>query len=238
MAHSNPIRVLVLHDDPVAREGLMSAFARYADMQVVGADDDDLDDELTLPHAPISRAADVVVADYEHGTELATLASRHAGACKVLIVASNNREWEIRSALECGVRGYILVGCALDELATGVRAVFRGVRYLSPQVALRLAEILAGDALTAREEEVLRLVVEGMGNKAIARRLGIAIGTVKSHLKGIFDKLDVESRTQAICAAERRGLLREAPPRDRGAQRAQPAGRQHHANEALAAVGS
>jgi DNA-binding NarL/FixJ family response regulator len=143
---------------------------------------------------------------------LAARAKRRAGtgdAYKVMIVASNNREWEIRSALECGVRGYLLIGCALDELAAGVRAVYRGVRYLSPQVAVRLAEILSGDSLTVREEEVLRLVVDGMGNKAIARRLGIAVGTVKSHLKGIFDKLNVESRTQAICAAERRGLLRE-----------------------------
>jgi DNA-binding NarL/FixJ family response regulator len=248
MAHSNPIRVLVLHDDPVAREGLMSAFARYADLQVIGADSD-LEDESALPHSPIVRAADVVVADYDHGTELAALASRRAiasDACKVLIVASNNREWEIRSALECGVRGYILVGCALDELAAGVRAVYRGVRYLSPQVALRLAEILAGDPLTAREEEVLRLVVEGMGNKAIARRLGIAIGTVKSHLKGIFDKLNVESRTQAICAAERRGLLREAPQRERGTAvpeapvgvRARPSAPQYRVNESLASLGS
>jgi DNA-binding NarL/FixJ family response regulator len=219
MAHSNPIRVLILHSDPVAREGLMSAFTRYADLQVIGADDG-LDNMSTLGQSPVTRSADVFVADYDHGTELATLASLRAvasDACKILIVASSNREWEIRSALGCGVRGYILVGCALDELAAGVRAVNRGLRYLSPQVALRLAEILAGDSMTAREEEVLRLVVEGMCNKAIARRLGIAVGTVKSHLKGIFGKLNVESRTQAICAAERRGLLREAPQCDHSA---------------------
>ena len=246
MAYLNPIKVLVLHEDPVAREGLTSAFARYADLQVIGAASD-LEDEMAPLHSPIGHAADVVVADYDHGTELASLASQHASqSCKVLIVAANNREWEIRSALECGVRGYIIVGSALDELAAGVRAVYRGLRYLSPQVALRLAEILAGDPLTAREEEVLRLVVEGMGNKAIARRLGIAIGTVKSHLKGIFDKLNVESRTQAICAAERRGLLREARQREQGASAsgagagsgARPSPTQHHANESVAALSS
>lgn len=217
MFSSDPIKVLVLHEDPVAREGLTSAFARYADLQVVDADAgrEGLS-SIAPPH--LRHGADVVVADYDQGTKLAALASRQAGsggACKVLVVTSNNREWEIRSALERGVRGYLVVGCALDELAAGVRSVFRGVRYLSPQVALRLAEILAGDPLTAREEEVLRLVVDGMGNKAIARRLGIAVGTVKSHLKGIFDKLDVGSRTQAICTAERRGLLRDAPPPER-----------------------
>ncbi|MEO9063630.1 MAG: LuxR C-terminal-related transcriptional regulator [Burkholderiaceae bacterium] len=69
------------------------------------------------------------------------------------------------------------------------------------------------EPLTAREEEVLRLVVEGLCNKSIGRRLDIAVGTVKSHLKSSFDKLDVCSRTQAMAAVERRGLLREPPQR-------------------------
>ena len=133
------------------------------------------------------------------------------GSPKVVILAGIDREWEIRSALSRGVRGYLLVGCALDELADGVRAVHRGARHLSPRVAARLAESMSVEPLTAREEEVLRLVVEGMCNKAIGRRLGIAVGTVKSHLKSTFDKLDVQSRTQAVAAVERRGLLREVP---------------------------
>lgn len=198
-----------MHEDPVARAGLASAFARYADLEVIGADSED-PDVSTGGVASRLRAADVVVADYHHGIQLAALTAKRAApgdVCRVLVVTANSREWEIRKALESGVRGYVLVGCALDELAGGVRAVYRGVRYLSPPVAVRLAEILARDPLTEREEEVLRLVVDGMSNKAVARRLGIAVGTVKSHLKGIFNKLGVTSRTQAICAAEQRGLL-------------------------------
>jgi DNA-binding NarL/FixJ family response regulator len=220
MAYGNPIRVLVLHDDPVARAGLTSAFERYADLKVVGTGSDPEQTTASGPEA-MSRAADVIVADYDQGSGLAAQASQRTGmaksGCKVLIIGTSNREWEIRSALECGVRGYVLVGCALDELAAGVRSVYRGVRYFSPPVAARLAEILSGDPLTAREEEVLRLVVEGLGNKAIARRLDIAVGTVKSHLKGIFDKLGVESRTQAISTAARRGLLREESSQERRA---------------------
>ena len=217
MTNSSPIRVLILHDDPVARAGLGSAFSRYPDLQVI-------DTEVAMPDMSAcqslswTRSVDVVVADFDHGMGLATLSSSRAvgpDACKVLIVATIDREWEIRCALERGVRGYVLGGCAFDELAAGVRAVHRGIRYLSPAVALRLAEILAGDPLTVREEEVLRRVVEGMGNKLIARRLDIAVGTVKSHLKAIFDKLRVESRTQAICAAERRGLLCDESQRER-----------------------
>jgi DNA-binding NarL/FixJ family response regulator len=224
MAYANRIRILVLHADPIARAGLSSTFGRYSDLEVVSNTDEADDEGWSLP-LPISCSADVVVADYESGVELATKGSRRPGtgdSFKIMVVASSDREWEIRSALERGVRGYVLVGCALDELACGVRAVHRGARHLSPQVAQRLAESMSGEPLTAREEQVLRLVVEGMGNKAIARRLDIAVGTVKSHLKGVFDKLNVVSRTQAICAAERRGLLRELSQRMDAADIAKP----------------
>jgi DNA-binding NarL/FixJ family response regulator len=85
--------------------------------------------------------------------------------------------------------------------------VHAGARYYCPQSAARLAESLTVEELTSREEEVLRLVVNGLCNKDVSRRLGIALGTVKSHLKSTFDKLNVQSRTQAVAAAERRGML-------------------------------
>lgn len=219
MAHANRIRILVLYDDPFARAGLSTTFARYPDLEVVNADGDALL-ALPTPRQLAGDAVDVVVADYANGVELAALGSRQIWVgeqCRIMIVASIDREWEIRHAMANGVRGYVLFGCPLDELASGVRAVRWGQRHLSTKVAQRLAESLSGETLTCREEEVLRLVVEGMGNKAIARRLNIAVGTVKSHLKGIFDKLNVESRTQAICATERRGLLSPLPQQSRAA---------------------
>ena len=213
MSHTDRIRVRVVHDDPVAEAGLSAAFSRYPDLEVEGlaGPADSSQHALRMPGRHI---ADVVVADYAHGIALAMQAARESngsGSPKVVILAGMDREWEIRSALSRGVRGYLLVGCALDELADGVRAVHRGARHLSPRVAARLAESMSVEPLTAREEEVLRLVVEGLCNKAIGRRLGIAVGTVKSHLKSTFDKLDVQSRTQAVAAVERRGLLRELP---------------------------
>lgn len=213
MSFTDRIRVRVVHDDPVAEAGLSAAFSRYPDLEVEGPADGPGTGDTAL-RLPGRRLADVVVADYGHGLALAIEAARAShppGAAKVVILAGIDREWEIRSALARGVRGYLLVGCTLDELADGVRAVHRGARHLSPRVAARLAESLSVEPLTAREEEVLRLVVEGLCNKAIGRRLGIAVGTVKSHLKSTFDKLDVQSRTQAAAAVERRGLLREYP---------------------------
>ena len=213
MSVDDRIKVLILHRDPVARAGLSATFSAYPDIEVQG-----MAGQLGATPAepdPTGRwQANVVVADYSQGVALAMQGERspNRGSWpKIVIVAGNDRECEIRSALERGVRGYLLVGCELDELVAGVRAVFRGARHLSPQVAARLAESISVEALTAREEQVLRLVVDGLCNKAIGRRLGIAVGTVKSHLKSTFDKLCVESRTQAVAAVERRGLLRDMP---------------------------
>jgi DNA-binding NarL/FixJ family response regulator len=204
MSLSIRIRVRVLHRDPVASAGISVAFNNRSDFEVCRSCD-----------SPLPDTADVVVADYSQGVALAERVDRrnHTTGPKVVVVAGIDREWEIRSALERGVHGYLLVGCSLEELVEGVRTVHRGARYLSPQVATRLAESISLEPLTSREEEVLHLVVEGLCNKAIGRRLGIAVGTVKSHLKSTFDKLNVESRTQAIAVVERRGLLQLSQPR-------------------------
>ena len=179
------IRVVVLHADPIARAGLAFACANHPDLEV----------QETLDPRP-----DVVIADYASGMSAAT-------GNKVLVVGGSDREWDIRRALERGVRGYVLGGCTLDEIAEGVRTVHRGSRFLSRQAAARLAESVYREPLTAREEEVLRLVSHGLPNKTIANRLGIAAGTVKSHLKSTFGKLNVQNRTQAAAVVEQYGLL-------------------------------
>lgn len=210
MSLTSRIRVLVVHDDPLARAGLAVALCAYSDIEVFGTDGAaDVEQLMLWSHGP--PPADVVVADYKHGTAIAAHLARISASPnppKVMIVSGSDREWEIRDAMERGVRGYFLVGCALDDLACGVRAVHRGSRHFSQEVVQRLAESMSNEPLTTREEEVLQLVVDGLNNKAIARRLGIAVGTVKTHLRATFDKLCVESRTQAVIAVGRRGLLR------------------------------
>jgi DNA-binding NarL/FixJ family response regulator len=179
------IKVLVLHDDPIAQEGLSAAFRRNPLFELQEKYDAQ-DGVVRLFGRSAHRSVDVVVANYQQGVAIAAEAKRQNGigaAPRVAVVAGINREWEIRNALECGVRGYILSGCALDELIEGVR-------------------------------EVLGLVVDGLCNKSIAKKLGIAEGTVKSHLKATFNKLSVQSRTQAIAVVERRGLFRQYGPAD------------------------
>jgi DNA-binding NarL/FixJ family response regulator len=218
MASIDRIAVLVLHEDPLIRTGLAAALAKYADFEVLGAQEPPCSDGAwaTLP----DHLVDVVIADYDRGVALAAeirsrpYLKRPPG---VMIVSTSDREWDLRNALASGARGYMLFGCEIDELAAGVRALSQGERHFSAKVACRLAESLMGEALSTREEDVLRLVISGHCNKAIATQLSIAVGTVKSHIRSIFGKLDVESRTQAIAAAQRRGLLQVAPPRGQAA---------------------
>ena len=212
MPPSKPIRVLVIHDDPLTRIGLIAALGTYTDIQPVTSDLGGFD-----PLQSEALFVDVLVADYSNGIGLAECFTRLSAARvrpKIMIVTANDAEWDIRNAMERGIGGYLLAGCPLDHLATGVRTVHRGARYFSPGVTQRLAESLSAEPLTSREEAVLQLVVNGLCNKAIASRLGVAVGTVKTHLRTIFDKLEVETRTQAVIVVARRGLLagRNRPP--------------------------
>lgn len=201
------IRILVTHSDPVAHAGLKSALNAYEEFEIL---DDHLPDALV--------ASDVIAADFELGMSVLSSARDLGRSVKVLIVTSNDRECEIRRALKQGARGYVLQGCSLDELAAAVREAASGGVHLGASVAQRLAESIYGDPLTAREEEVLGHVVEGLCNKEIARQLDLAVGTVKSHLRAVYAKLDVKSRTHAVAVARRRGLLqtRESSPPEGG----------------------
>ena len=205
MLHADPIKVLVIHNNPIARAGLAAGFRQYHDIELV-----DAEEPTASSSSSAQSCADVVVTDYDAGMamiERCRTPQRQTPLSKIMIVTPSDRESDIRHALERGARGYMLLDSEFDDLAHGVRDIHMGARALSRRIAQQLAESMTGEQLSARELEVLRLVVDGHGNKIIARRLEIALGTVKSHMKSIFDKLQVLSRTQAIAVAERRGLL-------------------------------
>lgn len=199
----HPINVLVQHAEPLLTVGLVSTLRRIDGVRV---------------HAPAIEPAeaslpsiDVAVTDHAGGIKMTSdqrmgLAGSLARA-RVLIIATQVRENDVRVALEQGVHGYLLLGCPLQELAMGVDALSRGRRYLGAEVAQRMADSLTREALTAREFDVLRLLAHGACNKTIARRLDIAIGTVKTHVKSIMSKLEAGSRTQAVTIASHRGLV-------------------------------
>ena len=208
MPSNETIKVLVLYHDPLVCSGLTATLREQPDFELVGASASACD----AASWPEGGRADVVVADYEHGLAILVRSRmettpRCRASANVLIVTQRDSEREIRHALEHGARGYLILGCGLDELVDAVRALHRGARHVGAIAAGRLADSVACALLTDRETDVLRLVVEGHGNKTIAKRLGVATGTVKTHLRAVFQKLHATTRTQVAAVAERRGLL-------------------------------
>ena len=194
-----------MHHDPLLCAGIVAALRQRAAFEIF-ADDTD----AVRSNDP---RIDVVIADYDHAIRLSDPAVRAAhqplAAARIMALTSNDREADIRRAIEAGIHGYLLLGGPLSELIEGVTMVASGVRYLSRSVAQRMADSLTRTSLTSRETEVLQLVMIGESNKAIARRLNIELATVKSHMTAIMTKLNATSRTQAAGTAAARGLVAE-----------------------------
>ena len=196
-------RIAVVHDDFLTRVGLTTALAACDGMSVRATE---LDDASVL-------CSDIVVTDFDNGMHILKAAQAlpvGSPRPRVAIIASSDREWQIREALECGAAAYLLPGGDGDELVNAMRTVLRGDCHLSPPIAAKLVESLNAEPLTAREADVLSLVTQGLCNKHIAAQLDISVGTVKTHLRSAFSKLGVRSRTEAISAVERRGVLRRS----------------------------
>jgi DNA-binding NarL/FixJ family response regulator len=199
---SPKINVAVVHDSFLTHAGLTATFAACADMTV----------SATHQHDAALQDFDVVVADWRSGLAILDAARRHraqARSPRVAIVASSDLEWQIRQAVQFGAAAYMLISASGEELIGAVRSVHEGRCHLSPSIAARLAQSLAAEPLTAREQDVLALVMEGLCNKRISRQLDIGVGTVKTHLRAAFDKLQVRSRAQAVVMVKRRGILRQ-----------------------------
>jgi DNA-binding NarL/FixJ family response regulator len=202
------ISVAVAHKDPLVRVGLQATLAGVHDFDV----------SLFHPGAAAGGPVpDVLVADYETALTLfaavAPVTPVTPACCpararmpRVMVVSHRDRETEIRNALDLGVCGYLLLGCGLDEMVFGVRALHRGQRHLDRSAAQRVAESLGRPALTGREDAVLRLIAVGHVNKIIASELGITVGTVKAHVKAILAKFGAKTRTEAAALAQQRGL--------------------------------
>ena len=203
-----PANVLTLHPDPLVRAGIAASLRQHGGFEVFGEGPDRVNRD--------GSRIDVVIADYHQAMRLAGASARGTPGsladANILVLTSNDRETDIRRALEAGIHGYLLLGGPLGEFIEAVTALARGSRYLGPSVARRVADSLTRVSLTSREIDVLQLVVAGESNKAIARRLRIEVGTVKSHMKGILGKLNASSRTQAAAIAITQGIVEERMP--------------------------
>lgn len=205
------IDVVLTDDHPVVRAGLRAVIDSEPDMHVV---EEFSTAEALLAHVRRGGRADVLLLDLQFGPGRlggadATWQIVQAGGPPVLILTTYGSDSDILTAVEAGATGYLLKDAPTDELASAIRAAAAGSVTLGPAVQARLVDRMRrpGISLTLRELEILRMVALGRSNDAIARELVISRATVKSHLAHAYDKLGVQSRTEAVAVARERGLL-------------------------------
>ncbi|MFE7277576.1 response regulator [Streptomyces sp. NPDC057623] len=206
-----PVRILVCDDHAVVRAGLLALLDSAPDIEVVG--------EAGTGEEAIALAAkltpDVVLMDLQlgegiDGVETTRRLTSHPGPCAhVLVLTTYDTDADITRAIEAGATGYLLKAERPDELFAAVHAAAEGRTALSAPVAGR---VMAGlrrprPTLTDRERDILAQLARGIGNRDIARALYISEATVKTHLRRIYDKLGVDTRTGAVAVAKERRLL-------------------------------
>jgi DNA-binding NarL/FixJ family response regulator len=213
---SEPIRILIVDDHTLFRDGLRALFQSVPDTEVVA--------EATTGAEAIARAEqtqpDVVLMDIQmtgvngiEATRRIVNTSPHIG---VIMVTMFEDDDSLFAAMRAGARGYVLKGADQEEMLRCIRAVARGDALFGPAIAERLMRFFAGPRaaaadplfpeLTEREREVLELIAQGANNQEIARRLTISLKTARNHVSNIFSKLQVADRAEAIIRARQAGL--------------------------------
>jgi len=209
------IRIVVADDHGIVREGLGALLAARPGFDLVGT----ASTGAEAVRAAVTLRPDVLVMDIQMpgtgGIEATREITRVAPDVAVLMLTMFDDDESIFAAMRAGARGYVLKGAAPDNVIRAIAAVAAGEAIFGPGVAKRALDYMSGprrDAtvafpeLTTREREVLDLIAAGLGNPAIATRLGVATNTIGNHVTSIFAKLQVASRAEAIIRARQEGL--------------------------------
>jgi DNA-binding NarL/FixJ family response regulator len=206
-AKKERIRILIADDHSVVREGLVSLVKRKSDMVVVAEASNGREAvELWKKHRPDVTLLDLRMPELDGVGAIKEIRELDENA-QIVVLTTYDGDEDIYRAIKSGAKAYLLKDTARDALVETVRRVHAGETYLPPQLAAKLAERVSGEALSPREIDVLRRMAVGKSNKEIGAELFISEGTVKTHIKSIFNKLDVVSRTEAVATANRRGLI-------------------------------
>ena len=217
-----PIRVLLVEDHHLVREGLTLLLEREPDLTVAGEAADGEAGLRRFARLAAEGQVDVVVTDVGlpglDGLELTRRVKARAPGTPVVLLTMHDEDEYLRGMLAAGADGYVLKQAAGQHLCAAIRAVMRGEPGLAPALAGRLLRLLrrgeprgrASDALSGRERQVLGLLAAGATSKEVARRLGLSVKTVDNYRARILDKLDVVNTAAAIGLAHRDGLLDHA----------------------------
>ena len=202
-----PIRIMVVEDHQVVRQGLIALITTEPGFEVVAqADNSDEAVELFKAHHPDITLMDLRL---KSGSGVAAIQGirQIAPASKIIVLTTYDGDEDIYKALQAGARSYLLKGASSEELVAAIRAVHAGKPYIPAFVAERLAGRVGTERLTGRELEVLQHIVQGRSNKEIAQEMHISEATVKSHINNLLSKLMVSDRTQAAITALQRGIV-------------------------------
>lgn len=212
------ISVLLVDDHALFREGVRSLLADQEDIEVVGEAEDGLEAvKMAAKLTPSVILMDINMPVLD-GVEATRLILKHNGALKVIILTMYPQDEYVFEALKAGAKAYLLKDTRSKELLKVIRAVYQGQVVIDAQMTTRLLnksrqtagksdELLKLEALTERERQILTLVSGGASNKDIAAQLSLSERTVKNYLSIIFQKLQVNNRTEAVMRVMRDGLV-------------------------------
>jgi DNA-binding NarL/FixJ family response regulator len=206
---TSKVRILVVDDHPIVRDGLVAMLGTQSDLDVVG-------EAGTGTHAlraALELRPDVILLDMElpelSGTDVIQRVREQAPGIRIVVFTAFDRDEQVASAVRAGAEGYLLKGAPREEVFRAIRVVHKGGSLIEPLVATKLLRQFREDPdpLTPREKEVLGLLAEGRSNGGIAKELFVTERTVKFHVSSILGKLGVSNRTQAAAVARDRGLI-------------------------------
>ena len=206
-AARNKIRLLIADDHALILEGLAATICRQGDMTVVAKASNGREAvELWTAHRPDVSLLDLRMPKLNGVGVIREVRDLDVSA-RVIVHTTYDTDEEIYQAVRAGAKAYLLKDAPLEELLEAIRKVHAGETCIPPALGAKLASRMSGDPLTGREIDVLKLLARGGSNKEIGSDLFISETTVKTHVRSIFTKLNVMSRTEAIAAANQRGLI-------------------------------
>jgi len=204
---ASPMRILVVDDHPVFREGVSALVSGESDMSIVAQASNGREAiQQFRTHQPDITLMDLQLPEMNGLDALSAIRGEFPEA-RIIVLTTYAGDMQVLRAIKAGARGYLLKDTLHKELVDTIRAVHAGKKYISSEASFELAEHASDDVLTPAEVRVLRLIAEGNANKEIAAQLSVSDDTVKSQVRNILSKLGAKDRTHAAMIGLKRGII-------------------------------